>query len=166
MVDDSLLLDRARAYAHSRGILLQEEPRLGHGSDGSVWKTSRNSAVKAVANQPNYANELECYRRLRDAAVSHLLGFDIPVLEGFDDKLQVIEMTIVQPPYLLDFVGKVYLDAPPPYWDDMQLRTNAYQEWKERFDSRWEDVARVLGMLEKYGIYYVDPRPGNIDVDE
>jgi len=165
MIDDSLLLARAQTYAQSRGILLQEEPRIGHGSDGSVWKTSRNSAVKAVANLPNYANELECYRRLRDAAVNHLHGFDIPVLEGFDDTLLIIEMTIVQPPYLLDF-GKVYLDAPPPYWDDRKLRANAYQEWRERFDSRWEDVACVLGILEKYGIYYVDPRPGNIDVGE
>jgi len=165
MIDDSLLLARASDYAHSRGIFLQEEPRIGHGSDGSVWKTSRNSAVKVLELQQNYTNELECYRRLRDAGVSHLSGFDIPVLEGFDDRLRVIEMTIVQPPYLLDF-GKVHLDAPPPYWDDKLLRANAYQEWRERFDNRWEEVARVLGILEKYGIYYVDPRPGNIDMGE
>ena len=165
MIDDSLLLSRAWQYAHSKGISVREEPRIGYGSDGSVWETSRYSAVKAVVKQKNYQDELECYKRLKNEGIYHLNGFDIPSLEGFDNELQVIEMTIVQPPYLLDF-GKVSLDQPPSYWEDPQLRANAYEEWRERFDSRWDDVAGVLSMLQKYGIYYVDPRPGNINTGE
>ena len=36
-------------------------------------------------------------------------------------------MTIVSPPFLLDF-GKVYLDSPPPYWDDLEIMSNWHVE--------------------------------------
>ncbi|TWT85765.1 hypothetical protein Pla123a_05720 [Posidoniimonas polymericola] len=71
-------------------------------------------------------------------------------------------MEIVQAPYLIDF-GKVYLDHPPSYWSDPQMRENIYAEWRERFEEHWEEVAGVMFMLQKYGIYYVDPRESNIN---
>ena len=162
MAEDSELFKRAIAYCESTGIGLNMEQRLGYGTDGTVWESSANSAVKAVKRWKNYDVERESYRRLRDHGVTELAGFAIPSLIGFDDSLMVIEMDIVNPPYLIDF-GKVYLDAPPPYWNDSQMRSNAYQEWRERFDDRWEDIARVLRMLTEYGIHYVDPRPSNIN---
>lgn len=79
---------------------------LGYGSDGSVWTTSRHTAVKALYFQKNFDHELECYLRLKQANVRSIGLFDIPILEDFDKKLMVLEMSIVQPPYLLDF-GKV-----------------------------------------------------------
>ncbi len=39
----------------------------------------------------------------------------------------------------------------------------------ERFGKRWSKVVHAMKMLEKLGIYYYDPRPGNIcfgDEDE
>ncbi len=163
MIDDSLLLRNAVAYADSRQISLQEKRRLGYGSDGSVWESTRHTAIKAVAFRKNYLTEVACYQRLLAAGVSHLGGFDIPLLEDFDDRLQVFEMSLVQPPYLLDF-AKAYLDTPPPYWDDPRIRRESYEEWQERFESQWDDVAAVLSILQnRFGIYYVDPRPGNIN---
>ena len=165
MMDRAKLLASALAYAESRGITLRTEAKLGHGSDGDVWESSRYSAVKAIERLQTYDHEVECYRRLRDAGVRHLGGFDIPELEDHDDRLRIVEISIVQPPFLLDF-GKVYLDREPPYWDDPQMRADAYEEWRDRFEHRWPGVAAVLEMLKKYGIHYVDPRPGNIEFGE
>ena len=70
-------------------------------------------------------------------------------------------MTLVRPPFLLDF-GKVYIDHPPPYWGDTQLMANFHAEGRENFQSRWPVVLRALSILRGHGIYYVDPRPGNV----
>ncbi len=65
--------------------------------------------------------------------------------------------------FLLDF-GKVHLDSPPPYYDDEQMMSNAFAEWRERFGEDWSAVANLLRVLKsEYGIYYVDPRPSDID---
>lgn len=141
---------------------------LGYGSDGSVWHSSRKTAVKALYNQKNYDNELECYIRLKAAGVRQIGLFDVPFLEDYDANLRVIEISIVQPPYLLDF-GKVYLDHPPTHLYDEQMMANALEEWQERFGDRWSKVRHAIRMLEKLGIYYFDPRPGNVcfgDEDE
>jgi hypothetical protein len=160
--DDTILLGHAEQYAHARQIKILKQGRLGHGSDGAVWPTDRESAVKALYEQHVYRKELECYRRLKKAGISRLGGFDIPVLEGSDDSLLVIEMTIVEAPYLLDF-GKVYLDRPPTYLYDRDMMKRVYEEWRERFGKQWTDVQLVIKLLERYGIYYYDPRPSNID---
>jgi len=161
MTDDASLFQRACLFAESKAISIESKDRLGHGSDGSVWKSSVPTAVKALYAQKNYLQELECYTRLKDARVQQMNGFFVPVLEGFDDSLMVIEISIVKPPYLLDF-GKVYIDEPPPYYDDAQLMANAHAEWRGWFGKNWIRVAGVLRLLQKYGIYYMDPRPSNI----
>lgn len=141
---------------------------LGYGSDGSVWTSSRRTAIKACYHPKRFALELECYLRLREANVRRIGMFSVPCLEDFDDELLVIEITVVQPPYLLDF-GKVYLDDPPTHLYDEQMMANALEEWLERFGKRWSKVQHAMRMLENYGIYYYDPRPGNVcfgDEDE
>jgi len=165
MTDDAVLFERASLYAESRKIRIESKDRLGHGSDGSVWKSSVLSAVKALYAPKNYANELESYKRLKAAGILKLCGFFVPELVGFNDELMVIEMSIVEPPYLLDF-GKVYIDHPPPYHNDEQLMANAQAEWQEWFGKHWTRVAGVLQTLQTYGIYYVDPRPSNICTGE
>jgi hypothetical protein len=67
----------------------------------------------------------------------------------------------VRPRFLLDF-GKVYLDAPPPYWNDAEIMANWHAEGRENFGDRWSKVLSLIGMLQKYGIWYIDPKPGNI----
>jgi hypothetical protein len=165
MSDDDTVFERACRYAQSREIRIERKDRLGHGSDGTVWKSSALSAVKALYAEKNYANELESYKRLKEAGIRQLNGFFVPELVDFDDELMIIEMSIVEPPYLLDF-GKVYIDRPPPYHNDPQLMANAQAEWQEWFGKHWARVAGVLQRLENYGIYYVDPRPSNICTGE
>lgn len=130
---------------------------LGGGTDGSIWQTVEGTAVKAFEREKNYLPEVECYRRLRAESVNEIMGFAVPELEGYSNELMAIEMTIVEPPFLLDF-GKVYLDSEPEYFTDQEIMANWMQEGRDLF----EDVQQLLSALWKYGICYVDPKPGNI----
>jgi hypothetical protein len=161
MINNDELPLRAEEYANCRGIRILRQDFLGHGSDGAVWSTDKQSAVKAVERSQSYAVELESYRRLKRAGITKIGKFNVPILEGCDDRLQIIEMSIVQPPYLLDF-GKVYLDTPPQYWNDPQFHANRHEDGRENFgNQKWKEVLSALSNLIRYGIYNVDPRPAN-----
>ena len=76
MADNSQLLLLAQEYANSKGIQLVGKDMLGYGSDGSVWHSSRRTAVKSLYHQKNFDNELECYLRLKAADVRHIGMFE------------------------------------------------------------------------------------------
>lgn len=111
---ESELEVRVREYAATRSLEVDFVQPLGFGQDGRVWKTLQKTAVKAVERLRNYTVERDCYQRLLDADISMIDGLNVPRLVGFDDELQIIEMEIVKPPYLLDF-GKAHLDARPDF---------------------------------------------------
>ena len=96
MSDRQQLLERAQKYADANGIRISSIVEFGHGMDGSVWVSDRESAIKVIRNRKNYADELESYRRLKSANVRFLCGFAVPQLIGFSDELRVIEMDVVQ----------------------------------------------------------------------
>lgn len=154
-------MHRARKYADSKDIAIHFQSRLGFGSDGYVWKSSRGSAIKACMRPDSYAIERSCYQRLKEAGVTSLKGLNVPELIDFDDALMVIEMGIVDEPYFLDF-GKAYLDHPPDYWSDPQMVQNFHAEKSRLFGKNWKVVDSAMSWLRKLGIYYVDPRPGNV----
>jgi hypothetical protein len=160
MTNDELQ-QRAIVYAQLWGFTLELSTPLGHGQDGAVWRSSRNSAVKALERVENYRIEKECYQRFLAKQATSLEGFEIPKLIGVDDDLRVIEMRIVTPPFLLDF-AKAWLDAPKE-WPEGVL-----EDWEsdrsEMFDGepRWSKVKELLAALESFGIYYYDVKPGNI----
>jgi hypothetical protein len=150
----------ARAYAGLFALQVDFETPLGYGNDGTVWKTSRRTAIKAIERRRKYDLELACYQRFAEAAVTAIDDFAVPVLIGHDDDLLVIEMTLVSPPYIIDF-AKVWLDKPPDYPDDSALARIAQAE--EDFGDDWPAVARVLWTLKaRFNIHYTDPNPGNI----
>jgi|tagenome__1003787_1003787.scaffolds.fasta_scaffold20744338_1 hypothetical protein len=164
MSDKAELLERAKLYANRNGTRIVSTVEFGHGLEGFVWVSQRDSAIKIIRNRKNYADELEAYRRLQAGGVRQLCGFAIPWLLGSDDELQAIEMEIVQKPYLLDF-GKVYFDgAERRAYDrrDLQLDRNRSKSFYKPED--WSRVAMALHLLEsRFGIYYADARPSNID---
>jgi hypothetical protein len=163
MADEPGLYSRAKVYAQNNGCRIVRKARLGGGTDGEVWRSTRPSAIKVVIGTKNYRDELESYQRLKSANIYRLCGFAIPRLIGWDDSLKAIEMSIVEPPYLLDF-GKVYFDGPPTsIYDEERLKVG-HAEAKANFGSNWPAVAQLLYALqEKVGIWYVDPKPANID---
>jgi hypothetical protein len=160
------VFDNASEYAkrRHRNILRQDSP--GFGTDGWIWKTSLPSAVKAFYRHSVFRTELACYQRLKSCGVNQIHGLDVPILEGHDEELQVIETTFVKAPYLLDF-GKATLDDPPAYYRDPMDIARFHSQWKSEFGDRWPNVSAALYTLRtQCGIYYLDPRPPNINFGE
>jgi hypothetical protein len=150
----SNLENRAREFAEQSGIQL--ETPLGHGIDGNVWRTSRQSALKVFARQDTFERERDCYRRLFENEIERLAGFEVPQLM----ELWAIEMTVVSPPCILDF-GKAYVDRQPDY--SPEALAEAEQAERELFsEAEWKQVRLVRAALRQYGIHYFDARPSNI----
>lgn len=83
----------------------------------------------------------------------------MPQLVGWDDDLRVLEMTIVERPFVLDFAG-AHLDARPEFlaeiWSDWEA------EKRDQFEGRWPMVEKILAAFEELGIYLLDVSPSNI----
>ncbi|MEO8495229.1 MAG: hypothetical protein ABI614_09175 [Planctomycetota bacterium] len=153
---------QAQAYAAEKRILLLRF--LGDGNDGAVWESNRESAVKVLERPDSYQRERDAYLRLGDRNVTEIEGFAVPALIDHHDTLQVVEMTIVFPPRVLDF-AKSYVDHPPDY------PAEALSDWEAEIaedfgESKWPTVQSILGWLRTYGIHYFDARPGNIRFQE
>ena len=157
---NSNLESRAQLFAGKfPSVTVDFENPLGHGTDGSVWKTNRKSAVKVFERQKNYDMEIGCYQRLSLHKITNIEGFSIPRLIHWDDTLLVIEMQLVTPPYMLDF-GKAYVDWCPEHSPEQEDDFN--QEQEELWGHYLPQVRSLLWHLRNIGIYYRDPKPGNI----
>lgn len=157
---------RAEQYFVKRNLAV--DSCLGVGTQGSVFvcsfpsrsgATREQFAVKFHEREIAYRRELAAYQRLRDLGINDVAGLIIPDLIGYDDELLAIEMTIVSPPFCLDF-GGAYLDRPPDYSPEV------WRDWEEMksmaFEENWSKVKQILRHLENYGIYVADVNPGNI----
>jgi hypothetical protein len=82
MADELDLILRAETYAKNNRRRIVRKARLGGGTDGEVWRSTRPSAIKVVLNSRNYRDELESYQRLKAADIHRLCGFNIPRLLG------------------------------------------------------------------------------------
>jgi len=151
------LLLRANQYAERWDRTIRHE--LGFGYDGIVFSTNCQSAIKVVRYEPLYLRERDVYFRLQENGALNILGFDVPSMMNHDDELWVVEMTIVSPPFVLDFAG-AYLDRPPDFPDDVMEDWQA--EKKEQFGDRWTMVQKIMREFRKMGVYLADVKPGNI----
>lgn len=145
-------------YCRARGLTLDKA--LGHGIDGIVYSTSRDSAVKVHERHHNYYMECDVYERLAEWKVRSIRGHAVPQMIGRDDGLWVLEMSIVRPPYVLDF-AKASIDFPPEFPDEVM------EEWRmrkaEEFGDRWPQVLAIMDELEsRYGIFLLDLNSRNI----
>lgn len=149
---------RAQLYTQDRRYTIVA--RLGFGLDGVVLQTDRQSAIKSFERERSYRMERDVYLRLRERQIVQISGHAVPQMLDHDDKLRVIEMSIVQPPYILDF-AKSQLDFPPDFPD--HVMSERYAHWAELFEDRWPEVVAIMRELEKRcGIYLFDPNPRNI----
>ncbi|MCE9545327.1 MAG: type IV conjugative transfer system protein TraE [Planctomycetia bacterium] len=149
---------RADRYAKLAGRAL-ETVHMGFGQDGYLWATEQTTAVKVFARQGNYDRELGCYQRLSEHNITAIGNFRVPRFVGCNDELMIVEMSIVSPPFLLDF-GKAYLDQRPDYSPETIEYWEA--EVKELFGDRIGEVKAALRALAAIGIYYYDAKLGNI----
>ena len=144
-------------YATMRGCTLIDF--LGGGNDGDVWKSDRQSAIKAFYSDKNFVMELNSYLRLRSYGVTEILKMAVPRLVEWDEGLRVVEVDIVTPPCIIDF-GKSYLDSAPDHSEETWQEHDEHQ--KEMWGERYGDVQAVLWKLQELGIIYRDASPKNI----
>jgi len=135
--------------------------QLGGGIDGIVFSTSRATAVKLHAQTHTFNRELAAYRRLREKRVQTVCGFAVPQLLGADTDRRILEITIVQPPYLLGFAGS-YLDTPPDFSGQV------WEQWRDaRADEFGDDWPLALHLYEtlaaRLGLFFFDLSPRNVN---
>jgi hypothetical protein len=148
----------AELYAQRR--LLRIVKRIGAGKDGSVFRMSSSSAVKIHERRESFEQELLVYQRLRACKATEVAGFKIPRLRGFAEDIFAIEMTIVHPPFVVDFASAV-LDQPydfPP---------ETIEEWHARLEEQFEEhVAEAHHIIEelgkRFGVWLYDLHRHNI----
>ena len=159
---DEDIFEKAERYVARRNRRLSG--RLGFGIHGIVFETEGNadpgfSALKIHREEEPYARERDIYERLMEHGVFEISGFRVPQLLASDDHLLALEMTVVKPPFVLDFAG-AYLDWPPEFSDEI------WEEWErknvEQFGEDWPMAKVILGELEDLGIHMHDPSPSNI----
>ncbi len=104
--------------------------------------------------------ERDVYERLTEHNVLKVAGHTVPQFLGFNNDLWIIEISIVEPPFLLDF-AKCTIDFEPDFPEGVM--EEAREKWREIFGKKWPDVQNIINILEhKYGIYMLDPNPRNI----
>lgn len=135
--------------------------RLGFGRDGAVWYTDRLTAVKLYSDAGAYARERDVYVMLDVPGITSLLGHAVPAHVRHDGELLALEMTIVRPPYFLDFAS-AYAEHDVP-----DFPADAWDEWlaekAESFGDRWPQVLRLRDELrDLLGVVLLDLNPGNI----
>jgi hypothetical protein len=164
MFDASLALDRVCQFLTLRYGRANIKQKLGYGTDGTVWATENDTAVKVFHHERGYFNERDTYLRLRDWGIGNKLGrFWIPTMIAHDDALCIVEMDMMQAtPYIIDF-AKVRLDRPPDFSE--QTLRDSERRGRDLFDENWPAVKMLLADLESFQIYYVDPTPYNIVFD-
>ena len=119
MVDYSDALARIERYADARGLTLAEQ--LGSGWDGLVYSTTKPSVIKALRHERLFWNELAVYRRLKSLTVRQVAGLTVPQLISSHAGWWIVEMTLVSPPFILDFAG-ASLDRPLTVFPEDVLR--------------------------------------------
>ena len=155
-------LKRLQNYAERKRLKLLEQ--LGSGVDGLVWSTNRGSAVKAHRSKDLFEKELRVYFRLDEHSDADFCGFNVPKMIEFHPELFVIEMHLVVPPFVVDFVGAT-LDRPSPALSAME--EEELVEWEndklELFGAPdWEIVSNVISRFRRIGIHLNDVHKGNI----
>jgi len=136
------------------------ERELGHGKDGTVYSTSAGTAVKVFVQPQPFRQELVCYERLTERQVFEVMGHSVPMFIRSDSALLIIEMSVVDRPFLLDFAS-AFLDFPPDFPNEVLEHWEA--EKHELFGDDWSKVLALMEVLkDKYDIYLFDVHPGNI----
>lgn len=125
-----------------------------------MFATDRQSAIKVCHHERLFQRERDVYLRLQSRRVTKILEFKVPRLIGFDNDLWVVEMTIVSPPFVLDFAG-AYLDQKPDY--PPEVLADWLEEKAEQFGERWQKVQAIMWAFSKLGVHLADVKPGNIE---
>ena|SRR6266545_3071247 len=120
------------------------------------------SVVKVHHRKEGYDTELEVYQRLRRLGLTRLHGLEIPKLRDYRDDLKVIRLDFVNKPFLVDFAGVLF--QPPETLFSAETIEQWHAEIQERFGRNAHIAYAVYHSLAQHGMYYVDMRPSNVNV--
>lgn len=140
------------------GISITQE--LGHGTQGVVYQTRTNTAIKVYDLSSGYFRERDIYMRLRERLIDSVRKFKIPRILNWNNELLVLEMSIVHVPCMLDF-GGAYLDDCPEH---LLIRDEEWEiDKKEEFGEHWEEAKAIIREVEvRADIWLADINTGNI----
>src|SRR5437660_1532774 len=115
-MDDDLMV-KLEIYARHRDARVSRF--LGSGIHGIVYTLegkaiSGLSAVKVHREIAAYERERDVYLRLMENGITFIPPCHVPQLVASNDELLIVEMTMVEPPFVLDF-GGAWLDWPPRF---------------------------------------------------
>jgi hypothetical protein len=133
----------------------------GPGQDGFVMRSDRVTAVKFFDRIERFQRELQVYQVLEAKGIYTIAGHGVPELVDADEELRVIEMTIVDRPFLLDFAGARLPDEVPDF--EPHVIEEYTERLRELFDDRWTEAVHVAEMFRQAtGFTLMDLHPGNI----
>ena len=91
--------------------------------------------------------------------ITNVLGFNVPQLVNFDDELRILEMTIVERPFVLDFAPLTLTSGPnfPTKSGRLGKQKNANNSRRAGQRSR-----KSWSHSKPWGIYLLDVSPANI----
>jgi len=140
--------------------------KLGDGKDGYVLETASRRAVKFFSSHEIFQRELAAYQILRDQQIQEMQGFQIPLLKGSDEELLAIEMTIVRPPFLIDFAS-AYTEEDVFFFDfSDDVIDEREQHWAEIFGDRWPIVVALRDeFIRRTGLMLLDLSLNNVRFD-
>lgn len=144
--------------------------RLGFGQDGEVYRAHPASVLKVFAEARLFEAEWNAYLLLEEAAVLEVSGHAVPVLLRTDFTLRVLQLTMVQPPFVLDFARASLGERSERRWP-AHVWNERMAEWQTRFrPHQWPKVLEVREALgAAAGVWVEDLHQGNIrfvDSDE
>lgn len=152
---------RVREYESRHGCQLLEYLGAGPGQDGFVLRSNRITAVKFFDRLDRFKREHEIYRILQARGIHQIAGHAVPEFMDVDEDLRVIEMTIVDRPFLLDFAGAKRLAEVPDF--EPHVIEEHESHLRELFGERWIDAVHVAEAFRRLtGFVLLDIHPGNI----
>jgi hypothetical protein len=156
---------RIATYETNRNCRLCAFLGPGPGQDGFVMRSDRPTAVKFFDRYDRFCRELEVYQILDAKGIRWIAGHNVPRLVGADESLRVIEMSIVDRPFVLDFAGAKAPEEIPDFEEHVIEEHLAHM--RELFGDRWADALHVAEMFRQAtGFTLLDIHPGNIAFED
>jgi len=115
------------------------------GQQNAVFQSDRMTAVKFFDRPSRFARELEVYRILLASGTRSIAGHNVPQLILADEELLVMELSIVQRPFVLDFEGAMKPEEVPDF-EPLTIEEH-YERLRELFGDRWTDALHVAEMF-------------------
>lgn len=153
--------ERILAYERLTGQQLLGLLGPGPGQDGFVMESSAMTAVKFFDREARFIREAEVYALLLERKIRTIAGHNIPRLKNVVQNLMVLEIEIVQRPFILDFAGAKLPHEVPDF--EPEIVAEHHERLRDLFGDRWAEALHVAEMFRlATGYTLLDIHPGNI----